>query len=768
MDASTRTRVALALSALALIAAVASRFATVLATSDTHFVDFVALHGDQLILELQDTRLNAWILAWVQHAAVSDPTALFDGNAFYPARSSITGSEHLFGIALQTLPLRMFTTNAIALHQLALVLSTLLLATTSFSAVRWLTGSIWAALVAGALSVWMPWRVTEISHLQLVSAQLFPYVWVTVLRGLLGEARTRDLVGLALALTLQLLSSFYLAYFLSFSSLVLVAVAVAMRRPRISDVARLGFAVLPGYLLFALSAIPYLKRQAESDLSSVYLTDFPGDLAREWSMLAPRLPAVGEMLNPDYTYYLPWGAALLALVSLGLLLRSRSSAGEDPFRTRTRLAVAALFSICAFGFVMMLGGSLELGSFKLYLPAYAFSQLLPGFSMVRGASRWSILINVAVPLLAGIGAWSLDRAVRARNASSWLRIGSRIALAAAVASTLDFYRIPTRAAWSNPARIDARYEALAKLEPGPLLEIPWTAGPGNATLSSLNMLASTRHWRPLLNGYSGHLPASYRFLQRVGRRLPDRPAIRRLRDFSGLRWILVDVTKRSPKQIAAWTRAARGGALRTVYRDDSTRIYEVIGWERGAVLMSDLLSNEPRESTFLGHARAPLALTPPGGKLSVATNRKQSADLYSWATVSVTNQSAQTWPGFDTQPEGLVFLRYTYRPEDPDGVEQTRLARLDVDFPPRKRTVADVLLRAPNAGGRYRLCFDLAQLQGDRIERLPVESFDIGVQVAVAGDRGGIARFIDLFYDRGEDPPACGGPGGLVEPAALR
>ena len=46
-----------------------------------------------------DTRLNAWALAWVDHA-VLDRTPVFDANIFFPALNTLAYSEHLLGISL--------------------------------------------------------------------------------------------------------------------------------------------------------------------------------------------------------------------------------------------------------------------------------------------------------------------------------------------------------------------------------------------------------------------------------------------------------------------------------------------------------------------------------------------------------------------------------------------------------------------------------------------------------------------------------------------
>ena len=110
-------------------------------TSDRHQLSYIASQA-------ADARLNAWILAWDQHAFATQPSALFDANIYYPARNALAASEHLLAVAALLLPLRALDASPVLLHQAALVGSSLLLALTSAALVRWLTGSSFAAFVA--------------------------------------------------------------------------------------------------------------------------------------------------------------------------------------------------------------------------------------------------------------------------------------------------------------------------------------------------------------------------------------------------------------------------------------------------------------------------------------------------------------------------------------------------------------------------------------------------------------------------------------------
>ena len=211
-------RLALVLAGCVFLAFTVYSFFPVLRCIEGCFVDFHALHGGgKASFEDADTRFNTWILAWVQHSLTSQPFELFRTNAFYPAPDALAGSEHMIGIALLTLPIKLLTSNAVLVYQFAMMLSFLILGLTTFALVRWLTGSVWVAIVAGVIALFMPWRTHELAHLQLLGAHWFPLIWLLTFRILLKNGKPQDGVLLSAVLSLQLLSSYYLAYLITFS-----------------------------------------------------------------------------------------------------------------------------------------------------------------------------------------------------------------------------------------------------------------------------------------------------------------------------------------------------------------------------------------------------------------------------------------------------------------------------------------------------------------------------------------------------------------------
>src|SRR5205823_12415896 len=122
--------------------------------------------------------------------------------------------------------------------------------------------------------------------------------------------------------------------------------------------------------------------------------------------------------------------------------------------------------------------------------------LLPVFSFLRAPSRFGLVLDFAVCVLAGIGVASiLSRTHRPAI------LGGVIALIAIaeLAVPLKFPRVPP---------VDEGYRVLATLPPGPVLELP-IYSPKFAFVREQYMLSSTIHWMPLIDAYSDYIPPDF-------------------------------------------------------------------------------------------------------------------------------------------------------------------------------------------------------------------------------------------------------------------
>jgi len=711
------------------------------------YVDLAALHGHSVgIMELIDTRLNTWILAWTQHALTTSNTALFDANAFYPAAGALAGSEHLLAQALIGLPLAAFTENAVLVYGFVLITTYALLGVSSLLFARWLTGSRAIALAVAIAAMAMPWRTAELSHLQLLSASGFPLIWLFALRLMLGQGTTRDSIGLTLVLTLQLLSSYYLTYLITFSLGIFGLVVLAMRAIDWASIKKLAPPVLISYGVLGAVSIPYLERAARGELAVTLDPENPigGDhLGNSLAMLMPRFDTLWDR-SPGFepSFFIPFTLLGLALIALAWLspMKRLALGTIASSKQRSQVAVVALSVCCIFAFVMTLGSHIEVGDTSIRLPSYWASLYIPGFSNLRAPHRWAIVIGTAIPILAALGvAWLVRLFPEEKNFLSGrasLRGLVMIAVGGLVAINLPWMRLPVRPALEGAASHEHLYSALGQLPHGPVLEIPWHL---EAILrdreDSAYMLATTRHWRPILNGFTAHLPPSYSLLNRIAQDLPKASAVRRLSQLTDLRWIVVHWDLLPPGTKNAWQQIGDSGLVR-VYQDTEGAIFAIPPSASNGKFMDALTHAGPRADTLTGLPRMALPLKPNEGTiLSLeADGDFRYLGLFAMKRpvhLQIENQTSMTWPGLDVQTNGLVQLRYSFSTVQGQVVAEG-VAPLDADVPSGVHRV-NPILAGPTSTGRYLLCADLVQVLQGSVQPLPVAPVEIEVDVSGVG-----------------------------------
>ena len=576
----------------------------------------------------------------------------------------------------------------------------------------------------------MPWRLSELAHVQLLNAQWMPLVWLYVGRILYGGRGRRDVMWLSIVLSLQLLSSFYLAYQVLLSSAVLILVLWAQTPVQRAAAVSLARACAVPLALLMLVAVPYIRWSTGPGFHA--LRAFPASIspAEALSLIWPQLVAgltIGRPLPTSYE--IPLAVFVMALVAF---LPSRRSADAERNR-RCRAFTWALGTVCVASFILMLGRELHVGAFALKLPAHWASLIVPGFAYLRGSARWAIPIGVAFPVLAGFGVARLERHI-GRRKEGGLRLGSvRAVLIAAFVVSLPTGTIPARDGWRGVRQRNAGYRALAALPPGPVIEIPWPLQPmHDMDVASQYLLASTLHWRPLANGTSGYSPASYPLLRQIAAGLPALSALRGVQDLADVRWIVVHLDALDAERRAAWADADRSGTLRRVHIDASTWIFEIPDSERAGRFTEALIAPDVRATSFAGLSRVALELPQSAGTLTVGAppSFAFAGDLAipELLDVEIANASAHAWPGLDVQTEGLVRLRYAFLTAD--GAEVlTGTAALAADLPPHARVELRVPVTPPTRAGTFRLRVDLVQRLGDEEHTLPIPAVELRVEV---------------------------------------
>lgn len=482
------------LAELALFAALATLHTWPMATDPAHLSR----------LDNDDTAFNTWVIAWVAHQVVTDPLDLFQAPAFFPAPDALAFSEHMLVPALMGAPLQWAGASPILVYN---VLVWLGFALSGFAMhvviARW-TGSRAAGIVAGCLYAFNAHQLTRIPHLQALHLEFWPaalYAFDRVLR----DAGTRSALLLGTMFVLQALTSNYTMVFISTALVAALMVRPEPWRPTAGRLwLLLGVTGLAAIIVLVPFLIPYQRVRATQGL--VRTIDDVRGYSAGW---LDYLVTAGNLHYRAWSYrFFENRTALfpgITAVVLAVVALASGTAWRD---TRARLALASGL----IGFALSFGAS---------LPGYPWlHEHVPLLQGVRGAARWGVLALMAVAMLAGFGVAALDARWKARP---WW---PALAVALVGLVTLEALRAPlSLVRFNGVASVHTRLkqEAVTAIVVFPLY--PGARFNQNARY----LLDQTRHWRPMVNGYSSFAPNS--FYERAARlqSFPDRAAIDDLR-----------------------------------------------------------------------------------------------------------------------------------------------------------------------------------------------------------------------------------------------
>jgi hypothetical protein len=158
-------------------------------------------------------------------------------------------------------------------------------------------------------------------------------------------------------------------------------------------------------------------------------------------------------------------------------------------------------------------------SFGTSLPGYALLHgILPLLSGLRNVARWGWLALAAIAILAGFGVAAIERRQWAR-----MRI---VMVAIALLVTVEALRTPV--GYTPVYDIPRIYDRLAGQPDAVVAEFPFYSG-ASVSLNGPYVLANTRYFKPLLNGYSSFHPESFEKRGRALNSFPSEAALAELK-----------------------------------------------------------------------------------------------------------------------------------------------------------------------------------------------------------------------------------------------
>jgi len=452
--------------------------------------------------DLGDPLLSTFILAWDADRLAHGLVGLWNAPFYFPWHDTLALSEHLLGIGILTAPVQWVTRSPVVVYNIAFLLSYVLAGVGMYG----LTLSLWkrrdAAVIAALAFAFAPHRAMHLGHLQVLMSGWMP-VSLWGLHRYFATGSRRALAVFTGAFILLGMSNGYFLYFFALPVTVMVVAELWRRahtegvtlldvlgRP-IADLAIAGAAI---GLAFLPIAAAYLRVRDTLGLHRPLgeLRGYSAAVA-DYLKIPPALSLwVGRLDSgaPERCLFpgaVTVGLAAVSLAALVPMLNRARTTGAAAERRLTRL----------YGTVCVLAAWLSLGPFSRG-PYRGLMELVPGFDGLRVPARFSVVVSLALAVMAAGGA-------------AWLlrRLGQRAAIVAAtllsVAIVLEGAAAPVPMAWfdaSQPGR--RQVNAWLKMSPpGGVLELPVSAAnPADFTVGyQFNALI---HQHPVVNGYSGY------------------------------------------------------------------------------------------------------------------------------------------------------------------------------------------------------------------------------------------------------------------------
>ncbi|MEE8146863.1 MAG: hypothetical protein V3T24_04610 [Longimicrobiales bacterium] len=458
----------------------------------------------RLLRDNADAQLNAWIVSWVAHQLPRDPTRLFDANIYYPERRVLAFSEPLIPPGACAIVPRALGASAVLTYNLLLMAGFFLTALAGHAVATRLSGDHLAGLLAGSLVAFGPHTLPRLPHLQAQWLITLP-LSLLALDAVIRKRTWGPALALGVCVALLAMTS---GYGLALAVAAIAAAWLARTDEWWRHWRSLAPRLAGGALLSVLVAIPVLLpywHVVEEHGISIDTNDLSSSAALPTTFVSTPARLHFSLWShhfdrPQGGSYFP-GLTGLALAALALAL---GRGWRDP---RARMFVA----------VALAGGLLALGPAT---PLYgAFGSVFPPMKALRDPSRFGALVILGVGFLAALGLAALRRGLtgRWRLAIPLLLLGT--ANAEVLCAPFDF---------TSHEGFSPIYARLA-LEPQrvAVAEFPFHSGETDY-LNVPYVLASTTHWTPLVNGYSGVAPRDFGQRAEILRHFPDPAAIEEL------------------------------------------------------------------------------------------------------------------------------------------------------------------------------------------------------------------------------------------------
>ena len=585
--------------------------------------------GTHIAPDPYDPVFNLVVIKWGIHKMQTGMHGFWSMPFFFPAHRVTTYSDHLLGPAAFATLFTAVLPNPLAAYNVLFLGSFVLCGFNTWFILRRCGLGTAASFLGGCLFAFSPFRWEQLSHLQVLLMQWIPVTLWSWDR-LLGAPTWRRAAVFFLFYVLHVTGGSYLGYMIHIPMLVLLLFRVPGlwpgRRAALRILLPVGLAcglVLAGCYLPYLTAGHVTRAPREIQGYGASLVSFL--TPAYYNLYADLWPDV--LKRPENALFPGIVATVLALLAAWRGWKQRRSPPLRPLSLARRITLWALTVLTALAWlegelrVWEAAGALKapavealsahrLGVFALaagvlalalrrawggnwpfrladldpwkrgllvsgflcfllsfpllYLP---LMRVIPGLSGMRVPVRFNAFVSFSLVFFA---AGELDRRLRE------IRPERRKLAAGAVTALLLLEIMPRPLDWTpipQEADLPAVYHWLAgQRSVAAVFELPHT----NVLTDISYMYFATFHWKPLVNGYSGHIPDHYaELMESCCYPLPDPAQLARLRVWGVTHVLLHKESLKKPwrrRLVAIW---AEQPGISVAYEDENDRVYGI-------------------------------------------------------------------------------------------------------------------------------------------------------------------------------------------------
>ncbi|MEP6782927.1 MAG: hypothetical protein ABI983_04600, partial [Acidobacteriota bacterium] len=336
------------------------------------------------VYDSDDPLLSIWRISWIAHIVPIDPLNIFNGNIFYPEKRTLAYTDSILLQGAAGAPLIWSGVSRVTTYNLLLLLSIALSGWAMWRYALHLTGETGAAIVAGIIFAFVPYRFDHYHHLELQATIFLPLTLLYFDRAIASESKREAWLTMA-SFVAQVYSCIYYSVFLATALIPIAAIRLWLATPesRAAFVKAIWLPLFVAVIAVSPYAIAYglnrasLGERLDRDVL-LYSASLRNYLATtEWNVIhggwSVRFGQPERMLFP--------GVIAIALAVAGLLTIDR------------RRVVLVVLGVT--GFVISLG---------LHSPIYGpLRAMLFPYRGLRAPARASILLFLAMAALAAYG-----------------------------------------------------------------------------------------------------------------------------------------------------------------------------------------------------------------------------------------------------------------------------------------------------------------------------------------------------------------------------